>query len=221
MAGQLVPGSWRVGREPGPVDKELATSAGPGPANARWVNEATRAEADKGLRAHDTPVLLPVGTRLYRVGDLRSGANYGSPWWMERRALDAIFGKFQRDPAWAARVLLAIAEEFGSDCGLQLSVVTEAPLLAWAGEGRPLTLAGQAVTAQDPTAHWFPEAGIRQLYLPGLRSADDGCPLWQRVFGQRADVPFLVAGNQASLNTGKAFRPSNELPPGRRPGAVG
>lgn len=219
MGGRVVPGQWRADCEPGPTEPALGPDLPPVPANAAAAGEASRRAASRGLQVQALRT-LPVGTRLYRVGDLARGPNYGSPWWMEKSALDRIMGKGQRDPAWAARVLLAIADAWGSDCGLQLSAQTEAPLLAWSGEGRTITRDGKATSAGDPQGYWFPEAGIVQFYIPGLADGEAGCPLWQRVLGQRAAVPFLVAGNQASLNSGRPFQPAGALPPGLRPGSV-
>lgn len=219
MGGYVVPGQWGAGCEPGPTEPALGAEASPAPANAGAVDEASRHAAGRGLQVQALRT-LPVGTRLYRVGDLAKGPNYGSPWWMEKSALDRIMAKGQRDPAWSARVLLAISDAWGSDCGLQLSAQTEAPLQAWAGEGRILTWDGKATSAGDPLGYWFPEAGIVQLYIPGLADAQAGCPLWQRVLGQRAAVPFLVAGNQVSLNSRRPFQAMSALKPGERPGSV-
>ncbi len=189
-----------------------------GVANAADFTDAAAREAQRGLVIGGR-TLLKAGTELYRVGHSEGAPNYGSAWWMQRAELDRILHKGQRDTGWAARVMLAIAKAWGSDCRRQLYVKTVCDLYAWHGPGRPITARGDPTTVHDPAAHWFPEDGLAQLYIPGLTRSTGGEPLWRRVFSQCDSVPFLFAGTQTNLATGQAFS-GIPLPSGRRPGSI-
>jgi hypothetical protein len=131
----------------------------PGIANASLV-ASTRVEAGSGLSFNSPdPVLLPKGTALCRIGhrSVRRQAvpeadNFMSPWWILRSDFSKILALGQRDPSWAARVSLAIAEQWGGDCRLQVQASLGEPLYAWAGPGRAISgnRCARAVPANDP-----------------------------------------------------------------------
>jgi len=200
--------------------------------NASETTEQSRVAASAGLSfdsAH--PVLLQRATVLCRVGHqcvkevrVPEVDNYTSPWWTREVDFLKMLSLGQSDPSWAARVAMAIAEEWGGDCRLQMRVVLAEPLYAWSGKGRVISGGrnARAVSASDPKAHWFPDASVTQLFIPGLRFMPRGraVALWATAFAQRQSMPLLIAGRQLDLSTGKPFSGKSSLPPGRRLGSV-
>jgi hypothetical protein len=196
----------------------------------------SRSEATKGIRQPE-PVLLPCGTRVCRIGhrsltkqELRSvkpvkvyrtvrtqvpeHKNFESPWWILEPDFNRIARQHQADPAWAARVLLAIAESWGGDCALQISATLTKPLYAWRGSGHAVTLGtgrldlAHAVPVDSPDAYWIPDPDIMQLYIPGLKSpsARGSINFAATVLNDRAVCPLLPAGiGQIGLQTGRPF----------------
>lgn len=201
-------------------------------ANAEQVTPASRAEAGSGLSFNfpDT-VLIPRGTVLCRIGHrvvegivVPDVDNFMSPWWISSSDFSKILALGQRDPSWAARVSLAIAEKWHADCQLQIRVSLAEPLYAWAGQGRAISASRspRAVPVSDPRAYWFPDASITQLYIPGLKHMSRGRAgaLWFTAFQQRQSFPLLVAGAQLNLQTGQCFVGKDALQPGRRTGSI-
>lgn len=196
-------------------------------ANAAAFTLKTKARAEQGARLMAIQ-LLPAGTTLYRIGStLNKGkrvppsAQFSSPWWMRRAEFDRILGKGQQDTSWSARVLLAIASAWGSECDLQVSATTTVDLYAWIGKGKAIDVHGTAVPDDDPAAHWVPEPDLLQLYVPGLgEPTSDHHRLFHQVLGQRSLEPWLPIGAQTHLPSGKPFVPAKDgpkvLPPGRR-----
>lgn len=210
----------------------MQRSLDPSVANASQVTTASRVEAGSGLSFNSPdPVLLPRGTVLCRVGHrsvkghaVPDADNFMSPWWISNSDFLKLLALGQRDPSWAARVSLAIAEQWGGDCQLQVRVSLGEPLYAWAGKGRAISgsRSGRAVPASDPRAYWFPDASITQLYIPGLKymPRSRAGALWFTAFQQRQSFPLLIAGTQLNLQTGQPFAEEKALPPGRRPGSI-
>ena len=171
-----------------------------------------KADAQKGVKLVAIR-LLPAGTVLYRIGSTMSGKNslptdqnFASSWWMRKHEFDRILAKGLQDTAWAARVLLAIAEVFGSKCDLQVCAETTVDLYAWIGEGKAIDRNGTAVSDLDTTAYWFPEKDLLQLYIPGLKEPHRGhSMLWKRAFTGRTTEPWLHIGTQKNLITSKSF----------------
>lgn len=210
----------------------MQPSVDPSVANACELTVIARADAGAGL-AFDAPgaVLLPRGSVLCRVGHavvrrvpVPEADNYMSPWWISEADFLKILALGQRDAAWAARVALAIAEQWGGDCSRLVRVVLAEPLYAWRGQGRRISggRTARAVPAHDPRAYWYPDASIRQLYIPGLRrmAAGRSCALWAAAFVQRQCLPLLLAGQQDRLGSGLPFADRTALPAGRRAGSV-
>lgn len=201
-------------------------------ANALQV-DSSRAEAGSGLSLSslDPPELLAKGTALCRVGhgfvrrhQIPDTDNFLSPWWILAPDFQHILGLGQRDPSWAARVALAIAEQWGGDCRFEVRATLAEPLYAWKGQGRVISKnrVARAVMPSDPTAYWFPDASIWQLFIPGLKYCPRGRAnaLWFTALQQREIVPLLMAGNQLNLQLGRPFASKMALPPCRRPGSV-
>ena len=196
-------------------------------ANASAFTPATRANAESGVHLRAIR-LLPAGTTLYRIGSsTRHGEpvpddrQFSSPWWMRRHELERILAKGLQDTAWAGRVLLAIAEAWGTRCDLQVTATTAVDLYAWIGEGKAIDAEGHAVKDDHPAAFWFPEKDLLQLFVPGLALCADGQPpLWQTAFSARSIEPWLPIGTQRNLATGRAHvaraASRQALPPGRR-----
>ena len=200
--------------------------------NASEATEQSRAAAGAGLSFDSAqPVLLPRATVLCRVGHqcvkgvrVPDVDNYMSPWWTHEAVFSKVLSLGQADPSWAVRVAMAIAEEWGGDCRLQMRVVLAEPLYAWSGKGRVISGGrnARAVAASNPRAYWFPDASVTQLFIPGLNFMPRGRPgaLWATAFTQRQSTPLLIAGRQLDLSTGKPFAGKSSLPPGRRHGSV-
>lgn len=210
----------------------MHASVDPSVANASELTEIARAEAGAGL-AFDAPgpLLLARGSVLCRIGHavvrrvpVPEADNYMSPWWISEADFFRILALGQRDPAWAARVALAIAEQWGGDCSRLVRVVLAEPLYAWRGQGRRISggRTARAVPAHDPRAYWYPDASIRQLYIPGLRGMARGRSgaLWATALAQRQCLPLLLAGQQDRLSDGRPFEERAALPAGRRVGSV-
>jgi hypothetical protein len=215
----LIKAAGTLGAARAPAATWADAPADDAPVNARFFDAAARDDARRG--AESLALLrLPAGSTLYRIGN--SGArhrndNFGAPWWLRPQELQQILRKGQRDTAWAARVMLAIAEAFGSRCDWQVSVQTRCELQGWLGVGKALSVQGRAVMPDDADAYWIPEPGLLQLYIPGLRRVLPGgsSALWTHAFGARQIVDWLPIGTQANLATGRPYSGS-PLPAGRR-----
>ncbi len=219
MRRDLIKPAGTLGAARAPVATWQDATGHEEPVNARFFDPAALSDARRGAESLAL-YRLPAGTTLYRIGN--SGArhgnhNFSAPWWLRPQDLQQILRKGQRDTAWAARVMLAIAQAFGSRCDLQVSVQTTCELQAWRGVGRALSVQGRAVAQDDVDAYWIPEPGLPQLYIPGLRRVLPGASseLWSRVFGARQITDWLPIGAQANLATGRPYS-STPLPPGRR-----
>lgn len=202
-------------------------------ANASQVTHASRAEAGAGISfSSPDPVLLPRGMELRRIGhrSVRGESvleieNFMSPWWVSRTDFAKIFAMGQQDAGWAGRVCMAIAEQWGGDCSQEVCVTLREPLYAWMGQGRAISggRSAVAVPVNDPRAYWFPEASIKQLFIPGLRYMPLGRAgaLCFSAFERRATLPLLIAGNgQQNLGTQLPFASRQALPAGRRPTSI-
>ncbi len=199
-------------------------------ANAGEV-ESSRSQAGEGLSFDSAlPRIVSARSILFRIGHrtvknqhVPEADNYMSPWWISEADFKKILHLGQSDTSWAARVSLAIAEEWGGDCALQIRVETREPLYAWSGTGRVIGRGRKAVavSASSPMAYWFPDASIKQLFIPGLKGMKFGQTgaLWATAFGDRSASPWLAAGSaNRHLDTGKPF--GAPLPAGRRRGSV-
>jgi hypothetical protein len=195
--------------------------------NSSAFTPRTREKAEQGAR-NLAIRFLPAGTTLYRIGSTRrfgeaipAHANFESPWWMQENDFHRILNAGFQDTSWAARIFPAIASAWGTECDLQVSVKTRFDLCAWIGAGKAIDFEGQAVNDSDPAGYWFPDEGLRQLYIPGLREPCHGHPgLWRYAFTNRSTEPWLPIGAQNNLVTGKSYIPRADgqtvLPTGRR-----
>lgn len=210
LGAARLPGEWRVASAEGAV-------------NEPFFDASARRDAERGasvLAVHR----LPAGSTLYRIGNSAArhdDDNYSAAWWLRPLELQQILRKGQRDTAWAGRVMLAIAEAFGSRCDLQISVQTTCELDAWLGAGKALSKDGQAMAHDDPNAYWVPEAGLMQLYVPGLRQRLPGqsSALWRSAFSARQRNPWLAIGQQTNLATKQPYS-NSPLQPGLRSSAA-
>jgi hypothetical protein len=206
LGAARLPGEWRVANAEGAV-------------NAAFFDASARRDAERGATVLAVQ-RLPAGSTLYRIGNSaarHADDNFSSAWWLRLQELELILRKGQRDTAWAGRVMLAIAEAFGSRCDLQISVQTTCDLDAWLGAGKALSKHGQALPHDDPNAYWWPEPGLTQLYVPGLRQVLPGhsSALWRSAFSARQRDPWLPIGQQTNLSTGQPYS-NTRLPAGRR-----
>lgn len=201
-------------------------------ANATEISHTSRTHAGRGISfSSSDPVLLRKGNVLCRIGHkevkghaVPEAENFMSPWWITDLDFLKVLTLCQRDASWAARVCLAVAEQWGGDCRIQIRVVLNEPLYAWSGKGRAISggRSPTAVAVSDPRAYWLPEASVTQLYIPGLRYMPRGrCgALWFTAFQNRQSLPLLVAGTQISPQSGKPFAGQEALPHGRRFGSI-
>lgn len=186
------------------------------------VMNVARVEEEKrfaavGLQVGEVPALIPRGTKLRRIGHsaikrlpVPEADNYQSPWWVLESDFRKILCTGMRDPAWAARIALAIASGWGGNCRLQVEATLDTPLYAWAGAGRafPAGAAKESVDAADPRAYWFPDPTITQMFIPGMRYLPRSAAraIWATSFREQRTFPLLIAGSQLAWD-GSAFLP--------------
>lgn len=150
---------------------------------------AGRADAAKGLWPHRHEIAQ--GTVLYRFIDLHRAAPAQAadgPWWFEFEHFQAIrhfAARHGYSLGYAARLFAAILYEW-SEVNAVVRAAAKAPLAAWKGRGKPITVATPESDARDRnrTPHGLiterqpllvsrmtPMQGpleVYQLYLPGL-----------------------------------------------------
>lgn len=151
---------------------------------------------------------IAPGTVLYRFVDLqRASPRHAAdgPWWFEYEQFQSIKMFAQRHGyslGYAARLFSAILYEW-SEVNAVVRASVKAPLVAWKGRGKPITVAQPESYARDRnstqhgllterqpqlTSRMTPMQGpleVYQLYVPGL-----GLPL------QRFDAMLTLLGHE-------------------------
>ncbi len=114
------------------------------------------------------PVLLDIGTYVYRFADYRANFGYhAGAWWILQKDFDTIVDRANRagvDLGQKARWDLAVLHRWGNNMNVAVEARVADRLWAWTGVAKPQL----EETANGRMIRMYGHRAIRQLYLCGI-----------------------------------------------------